>query len=52
MEENVSEINISPQSPIVIKNDETKQIPTPVYDKDEEWVQKYIEQFGTEPSFF
>lgn len=24
----------------------------PVYDVDEEWVQNYIEQFGTEPSFF
>ena len=24
----------------------------PTYDIDEEWVQDYIEQFGTEPSFF
>lgn len=24
----------------------------PEYDKNEEWVQEYIEQFGTEPSFF
>lgn len=27
-------------------------LPPPVYDVDEEWVQDYIEQFGTEPSFF
>ena len=25
---------------------------SPTFDIDEEWVQDYIEQFGTEPSFF
>ena len=27
-------------------------LPPPVYDVDEEWVRNYIEQFGSEPSFF
>ena len=34
--------------------DENSQetIPAPTYDKSEEWVQEYIEQYGAEPSFF
>ncbi len=27
-------------------------IPPAQYDETEEWVKEYIEQFGTEPSFF
>ena len=27
-------------------------LPPPVYDADEDWVLNYIEQFGSEPSFF
>ena len=37
-----------------IMDDKKQQepIPAPKYNENEEWVQEYIEQFGTEPSFF
>lgn len=34
------------------QNKKTKQILPPSYDKEEQWVQNYIEQFGEEPGFF
>ena len=34
------------------KNDEEKPIPPATYDRDEKWVQDYIDQYGEEPSFF
>ncbi len=34
------------------KVQEENPIPPAQYDETEEWVKEYIEQFGTEPSFF
>ena len=31
---------------------EIQEIPPARYDPDEKWVVEYIEQFGTDPSFF
>ena len=33
-------------------NQKENPIPPAQYDEMEEWVKEYIEQFGTEPSFF
>ena len=33
-------------------DNEEKKSSSPYYEKDEEWVREYIEQFGEEPSFF
>ena len=35
-----------------IDNETEKKLTYPFYSKDEKWVQEYIEQFKTEPSFF
>lgn len=34
------------------KTEEQQKIKTAVADEKEDWVKKYKEQFGTEPSFF
>ena len=34
------------------KEEKQKPIPAAQYDKNEEWVQTHIQQFGEEPSFF
>lgn len=34
------------------KKRKRKPIPAAQYDKNEEWVQTHIKQFGEEPSFF
>ena len=34
------------------KKKKRKPIPAAQYDKNEEWVQTHIQQFGEEPSFF
>lgn len=35
-----------------VKENPQESVPAPTYDKGEEWVPEYIEQFGVEPSFF
>ena len=47
-ENNVDSVNSS----LVKGNKRTQKILPPAYDKDEKWVQEYMEQFGAEPSFF
>ena len=36
----------------IMNEKKQKSIPAPKFDESEEWVQEYIAQFGTEPSFF
>ncbi len=40
------------EAPVETAYGETKKVPPPSYNKDERWVQEYMEQFGEEPSFF
>lgn len=35
-----------------VKAEEQQKVKTAVADEKEDWVKKYKEQFGTEPSFF
>jgi hypothetical protein len=35
-----------------VRNTITQPIPSATYSLDEEWVETYINHFGTEPSFF
>lgn len=46
------ELIIDGESSIVSENLQAKQFPLPSYDNGEKWVKEYVEQFGTEPSFF
>ena len=48
--ENV-DINL-PELILKSKDNEAKNFTAPYYEKNEEWVREYIEQFGEEPSFF
>ncbi len=41
-----------PESPFEAEKGKMNQTPPPSYDKNEQWVQEYMEQFGEEPSFF
>ena len=48
IEENISES----RSLVRTEKDDMQKFFSSVYDEEEKWVKEYIEQFGTEPSFF
>lgn len=48
----ISDENVKTQNNEQDSKNQPSFLPPAQYDKSEQWVQEYKEQFGTEPSFF